>query len=97
MNELQLMLLMQNQGMVLKFGMTITAPNKGLARVKREFKKMMGLRPRCSEVDTLQAIGQLYAMNGKADKFNDYIVSRGLDKSHSIALVMDYDTEEEKV
>ncbi len=95
MNELQLMLLMQNQGMVLKCGMTITAPNKGLGRVKKEFKKMMGLSARCSDVETLQAIGHLYAMNGKADKFNDYILKRGLEQSHGIALVMDYDTEEE--
>jgi hypothetical protein len=73
MNELQLFLLMQNQVMVLRNGMTITSPQKGLGRVKREFKQMMGLKKNCSDAETLQNIGILYAMNGKGAKFNEYM------------------------
>jgi hypothetical protein len=64
---------MQNQVMVLRNGTTITSPQKGLGRVKRDFKKMMGLSPRCSDTKTLQSIGHLYADNGMGKKFNDYV------------------------
>lgn len=67
---------MQNQMMVLGSGMTITSPNKGLGRVKREFKKGVGLSPNCGDAETLQAIGDVYAMNGMGKKFNDLVKKR---------------------
>jgi len=97
MNELQLFLLMQNQMMVLRNGMTITAPNKGLGRVKKEFKKIMGLTPRCSDADTLQNIGILYAMNGQGKKFNDLVKKRSyLQVEHGIQLVSEMSVEQQE-
>jgi hypothetical protein len=99
MNKLQLFLLMQNQVMVLRNGMTITAHNKGLGRVKREFKAMMGLRPRCSDAETLQSIGVLYSMNGQGKEFNDYIKSNEFleFQPHSIRLVNEKSVEEQEI
>ena len=97
MNKLQLFLLMQNQCMVLRNGMTITAHNKGLGRVKREFKVMMGLTPKCSDAETLQNIGILYSMNGQGKEFNDYISKyMFLVEDHGIQFVNELSVEEQE-
>lgn len=97
MNELQLFLLMQNQVMVIKHGMTLTAPNKGLGRVKSQFKQMMGLKRNASDAETLQNIGILYAMNGKGKKFNDYMRKQGAEwlNANNIQLVREDSVEEQ--
>lgn len=77
--------------MVLSHNMTVTAHNKGLGRVKREFKQMMGLSPRCSDVETLQNIGVLYSMNGKGKKFNDYMDKFGMFESQDLFRVKEGD------
>jgi len=97
MNKLQLFILMQNQCMVLRNGMTITAPNKGLGRVKRDFKKMVGLSPRCSDVETLQYIGYVYADNGQGKEFNDYVNKNFyLVEDHGIQFVSELSIEEQE-
>lgn len=97
MNQLQLFLLMQNQVMVLRNGMTITSPQKGLGRVKREFKQMMGLSKNASDAETLQNIGILYAMNGMGKKFNDYVKKYPfLIEEHGMKLVTEKSIEEQE-
>lgn len=43
MNALQVMLVMQDLMMNIKFGMRMTNPNKGLSRLKTQYKSMLGL------------------------------------------------------
>ena len=43
MNALQLMLIMQDLMMDIKFGMRMTNPNRGLSRLKNQYKSMLGL------------------------------------------------------
>ena len=43
MNAIQLMLIMQDLMMDIKFGMRMTNPNRGLSRLKNQYKSMLGL------------------------------------------------------
>lgn len=70
MNDLQLFLLMQNQVLEIKTGMILT---RVIPQFKRNFKAMVGLPKRASNLQVLIAVGVIYKYNDKLAKFIDYV------------------------
>ena len=50
MNRLQLMMVMHDLKMNISHGMRLTDPNKGLTRLKKEYKTMLGLPKNCANL-----------------------------------------------
>lgn len=70
MNELQLFMLMQNQVLEIKTGMMLT---RVIPQVRTAFKAMVGLPKRATNLQVLTAIGCVYKINGKLEKFMEYV------------------------
>ena len=56
MNRLQLMMLMHDLMMDIKHGMRLTNPDKGLTRLKKEYKTMLGLPKNCANLLLFDAL-----------------------------------------
>ena len=67
MNRLQLKALLLSVLTEIKFGQAL---DRGAARVKREFKQMVGLKRNASNLDVVKEIQRVYKENKLEDDFN---------------------------
>ena len=73
MNGYQFIVIMNDLMLDIKFGMRMTAPNKGLTRLKSEYKKMLGLPKNTKNKDLFVALFEaVVSMN--RDKLNEGFV-----------------------
>lgn len=73
MNGYQFIVIMNDLMLDIKFGMRMTAPNKGLTRLKSEYKKMLGLPRNTKNKDLFVALFEaVVSMN--RDKLNEGFV-----------------------
>ena len=73
MNGYQFMLIMNDLMMDIKFGMRMTNPNKGLSRLKSQYKSMLGLPRNTKNKDLFIALYE-NVLEINRDKFNDGFV-----------------------
>ncbi len=74
MNRLQFMLILQDLMMDMKHGMRMTNPNKGLSRLKREYKSMMGLPKNAKNRDLFIALYE-NVLEVNRDLFQDNFIN----------------------
>jgi hypothetical protein len=73
MNGYQFIVIMNDLMLDIKYGMRMTAPNKGLTRLKSEYKKMLGLPRNTKNKDLFIALFEaVVSMN--RDKLNEGFV-----------------------
>jgi hypothetical protein len=70
MNKIQLSMLLSNQILVLKTGMELTASAK---QFRQSFKELVGLPKRASHLQVLNAIRDIYVINGIYEEFIEKI------------------------
>tara|TARA_R110001583_G_scaffold78897_3_gene213607 strand:- start:69 stop:320 length:252 start_codon:yes stop_codon:yes gene_type:complete len=71
MRGIQIFLLMQNQVMEIKNGMSLTRNAKNF---RVSYKRAVGLPKNASNLVVLQDIGRIYKDNDMSNEFNDYMV-----------------------
>ena len=74
MNGYQFILIMNDLMMDIKFGMRMTNPNKGLSRLKSEYKKMLGLPKNTRNKDLFIALFEAVVSINR-DKLNEDFVN----------------------
>lgn len=90
MNRLQFMLILQDLMMDMKHGMRMTNPNKGLSRLKREYKSMMGLAKNAKNRDLFIALYE-NVLEVNRDSFQENFVNHCQDFYVDLFTIQDND------